>query len=690
VLELIRARLEQHGCDPRGSNEKISARCPAHEDRSPSLSIGLSDDGRVLIRCHAGCESEAVVHALGLTWSDLYPGDNTYNGRKRQVVATYDYTDERDKLLFQVVRLEGKKFFLRRPDGRGGWIKRLDDARRVLYHLPRLLAAVERGEAVYVVEGEKDVHAAERAGVVATTNPMGAGKWRPEFSESLRGAGVLIVADRDGEGRKHAQAVAASLRGVGADVQIVEPVVGKDVSDHLAAGKGLNEVVPMEESEPLARPSLVARASAVKSRSIRWAWIGRLALGYLTVETGVEGLGKSVFAAWMIARLTCGDLPGEWRSRPVDVLIVAGEDGIADTWVPRLALAGADMHRVAFLNLDVLPVGWNLRDGIEQVREAVAEVEARVVFIDAALDHMPAAKSGESINSPTFVRQALGPLKQCVRDLDLAGIFSMHPPKARSADFRDLLQASQAFSAIPRVGLLFAWHPEDAELPEHDRRRVLIRGKGNLGRDPGAMEFRVVGRDFLHEDGRTDEREVVVDVQPSPITIADLAPGKLLGEREPTKAEKATDLLRGALSDGEWHLAKPIREQLARRGLDSGSVRNHAMGLAGVDARKRPGEVDGPWEWRIEESTPMDNSRALPLARARSPNDGGLSDFGEVNGKNHGKGPRVDDPQPSDADEPKSPSAHGGRARTRAREDDGVSEAQGALLDPTLERWGGP
>ena len=49
------------------------ARCPAHEDRSPSLSVKDSGGGIVLIKCFAGCESEAVLDALGLQFSDLFP-----------------------------------------------------------------------------------------------------------------------------------------------------------------------------------------------------------------------------------------------------------------------------------------------------------------------------------------------------------------------------------------------------------------------------------------------------------------------------------------------------------------------------------------------------------------------------------------------------------------------------------------
>ncbi len=112
-------------------------------------------------------------------------------------------------------------------------------------------------------------------------------------------------------------------------------------------------------------------------------------------------------------------------------------------------------------------------------------------------------------------------MRQAARELEFAGAFSMHPPKMRSAEFRDLVQASQAFSAIPRVRLLLAHHPDDT----HDdpyRRRVLIRGKGNPGRYPGVLEFQAVGRAYKHDDGRLEEREVVADVVPSPISLADL------------------------------------------------------------------------------------------------------------------------------------------------------------------------
>jgi 5S rRNA maturation endonuclease (ribonuclease M5) len=159
--------------------------------------------------------------------------------------ATYDYTDAAGELVFQVVRKAGKQFPQRRPDGNGGWIWNIRGVQRYLYRLPEVLAAARAGETVYVVEGEKDVHALEAAGVVATTNPGGAGKWRREYAAAFAGASeIVIVADRDERGILHARLIAATLNGV--PVRIVQAAEGKDAADHLAAGRTIAELVDLE------------------------------------------------------------------------------------------------------------------------------------------------------------------------------------------------------------------------------------------------------------------------------------------------------------------------------------------------------------------------------------------------------------------------------------------------------------
>ncbi len=94
------------------------ARCPAHDDTTPSLSISRSDDGRWLLYCHAGCELEAVLLAVNLETRDLFPKTNGH--QRAPVIAEYDYTDEQGALLFQVVRYLPKDSGNAGPTGPGG------------------------------------------------------------------------------------------------------------------------------------------------------------------------------------------------------------------------------------------------------------------------------------------------------------------------------------------------------------------------------------------------------------------------------------------------------------------------------------------------------------------------------------------------------------------------------------------
>jgi putative DNA primase/helicase len=70
-VDLLLGRLE--GVRPAGPRSWV-ARCPAHDDRDPSLSVSVKE-GRILIYCFAGCAPEAVLQAVGLTWRDLRGGE---------------------------------------------------------------------------------------------------------------------------------------------------------------------------------------------------------------------------------------------------------------------------------------------------------------------------------------------------------------------------------------------------------------------------------------------------------------------------------------------------------------------------------------------------------------------------------------------------------------------------------------
>jgi 5S rRNA maturation endonuclease (ribonuclease M5) len=221
--------------------------CPGHEDRNPSLSV-TNGNGRVLVHDHGGCPLEAVLAPLGLNKRDLFEEPRTANAERERsrIVATYDYVDEQGTLLYQVVRLEPKGFRQRRPDGNGGWIWNLKDTRRVLYRLPEVLDAVAAGDTIHVCEGEKDVDALRALLKVATCSAGGAGSWRDELCDSLRGAEVVIVADKDKPGRKHARQIYDSLQGLAASIRIVEARTGNDASDHLKAGHSVEELIEVD------------------------------------------------------------------------------------------------------------------------------------------------------------------------------------------------------------------------------------------------------------------------------------------------------------------------------------------------------------------------------------------------------------------------------------------------------------
>jgi hypothetical protein len=251
TLSNVLSRLK--GVKPCGNGWK--AHCPAHDDRRQSLHVSEGKDGRILIHCHAGCSVNDVCAAIGLTIKDLYPEPERRRNQASpsEVIATYSYHDANGKLLFQVCRTADKRFFQRRPDGKGGWITGLGEVKPVLYRLPEVLEAVQRGDMVFIPEGEKDVDNLARLGLAATTSPMGAGKWRDYYSDWLKGANVVILPDNDEPGRKHAQQVANSLQGKAKSIKVLElpglPAKG-DVSDWLAAGGTKEELLRLAAEAP--------------------------------------------------------------------------------------------------------------------------------------------------------------------------------------------------------------------------------------------------------------------------------------------------------------------------------------------------------------------------------------------------------------------------------------------------------
>ena len=240
-----------------------------NRDRNPSLRYDQKKD-RIFCASQGCFDGDRGVDAFGLVkvldqcdfpealrkLADFYTvpeePDRADRQRDKRILHTYDYRGQDGQLLFQVVRFEPKAFRQRQPDGAAGWTWNLDGVQRVLYRLPELLAA-KKGQPVFICEGEKDVETLRDLGLLATCNPGGAGKWRPEYADYFRDRHAVLVPDHDDAGLGHMVQVARSLITTAPGVKIVTLPGLKDkgdASDWVELGHTKEELVDLTASSP--------------------------------------------------------------------------------------------------------------------------------------------------------------------------------------------------------------------------------------------------------------------------------------------------------------------------------------------------------------------------------------------------------------------------------------------------------
>lgn len=199
------------------------ALCPAHNDKKQSLSISRGADGRILLHCHAGCIVPGILDAMGLKEPDLFQKETRGTPCKPQqarpkVVARYNYTDAQGRFLFQKTRDENKGFSWSHKEN-GRWTKGRG-GEPVLYNLP----AVAGAKCLYIVEGEKDVETLKALHIPAVcgADGAGAGKWKPQYTEALKGKPGGRYQDNDDIGKAFAAETANALHGAAASVRMLD------------------------------------------------------------------------------------------------------------------------------------------------------------------------------------------------------------------------------------------------------------------------------------------------------------------------------------------------------------------------------------------------------------------------------------------------------------------------------------
>jgi len=299
-------------------------RCPFHDDHKPSFSVNHNTGW---FFCHACGEKGDIftfyqrIHGVDFLTALFQLAERAGLKPERKISRTYDYTDIGGSLTFQAVRYEPKGFKQRRPDGKGGWIYNLQGIQLVPYNLP----AVVKATAVFIVEGEKDVDTLKELGFVASCNPMGAGKWKPEYNHYFSGKDIFIIGDNDKVGREHALQVAKNLKDTSKTIKVIElpDLKGKDVSDWIeqryAEGRtkedirteleGVVEATP-EWGKPKELLSSLLRWNDIFNLDVKTEYLvdGLIPKEGITLLFGRGGIGKTSFCL-QLARAVAEGMP---------------------------------------------------------------------------------------------------------------------------------------------------------------------------------------------------------------------------------------------------------------------------------------------------------------------------------------------------------------------------------------------
>jgi hypothetical protein len=422
------------------------ASCPAHDDNNPSLSISIKDQ-KILLHCFADCETADVLAAAGLEWADLRLDES-----QPKIVAEYNYRDESGELLYQVVRYQPKNFKVRRPDGEGGWIYNLDGTRRVPYRLDQLRDAGR----VVIPEGEKDADSAVDMGFDATTNPGGAGKWRPEYNAHFRGKKVRIIPDADQPGSKHAQSVACQLFGVAKDVKVVRLPAGKDLSEWRENGGTREQFIQLMKDTPVLtageveawRISNSQRRDGFRLTQLRdllnepeeevsWTADGLLPAGGVSLLVAKPKTGKSTLSRGCAMAVARGKkFLGRLTVRG-KVVYLALEEKRAEVR-KHFADLGANGTEEIFIHCATAP-----QDAVGELLGLVKRVRPALVIIDPIL-RLTRLKDA---NDYAQVNLAMEPFIAMAREFDTHLMLVYHLGKSARADAADQILGSTAFFA---------------------------------------------------------------------------------------------------------------------------------------------------------------------------------------------------------------------------------------------------
>jgi putative DNA primase/helicase len=355
------------------------------------------------------------------------------------------------------------------------------------------------------------------------------------------------------------------------------------------------QAIPFPRAEPSSGSLNLISADSLKPEPIRWLWRGWLAHGKLHVLAGAPGTGKTTSAMSIAASVSGGRaLPCGQRPDRGTVVIWSGEDDPADTLIPRLIAAGADLSRVRFVGdfyQDGQRVPFDPARDVPKLATAIAGIDDVALLI---VDPLVSAVSGDS-HKNAEVRRGLAPLVELAAKIDAALLGITHYSKGtQGRDPLERVSGSLAFGALARVVMGTVKQETEDGQPQ---RMLLARAKSNIGPDGGGFAY-TIEQVVLPEHG---------DLIASRIAWGEAVEGTardLLAEPDAgdvaTEGRDAAAWLRDLLSEGPM-AAKEVQAATRSAGLAWRTVQR-ATRSAGVETRREGFGRSARYVWRLETS----------------------------------------------------------------------------------------
>jgi RecA-family ATPase/5S rRNA maturation endonuclease (ribonuclease M5) len=506
-------------------NRQDKVRCFLHAgDKNPSLQIyadgwkcfgcGEHGDAVDLVSKYLGISNTEAVEWMKKEFNiQEPPRKQDYGQAEREHIYPGGQVK---KVMYR--RTDGSKYGIWFHLENGAWKKGRGNAPHSLYIAGQLTGAV------FVVEGEKDCDTLHKLGYDAVSGEDGAGpgKWRPEYTEQLKGLSVVIFQDNDQTGKDYAQETAAAIHGVASSVQVLDltqvwtnmPEKG-DISDLVAkfgAEKSCDMIAklisttpqwepPPSEADPLL--SLFKSLEDFPEEDAKWLIPGWIPAGQISVIAADGGIGKTTLWCHIIAALSNGttcilDPPGYTRE-PMKIMFLTTEDSVRKKLRKKLRLAGANMKNIITPDFvgDRSGMLHKLKFGSEELERVLRYFRPALCVFDPIQGFTPPRVNMGSRNE---MRDCTAQLITIGEDINTTALIVCHTNKRKGACGRDRIADSADIWDIAR-SVLMAGFTEDQGV------RYLSNEKNNYAQLQETVLFSIDSDEQIHKEGTSWRRD---------------------------------------------------------------------------------------------------------------------------------------------------------------------------------------